>query len=118
MARFSQIIRRKRVHFTNHALDRWWEREADNAPLGRQQSLALLRERLNGSRACRDLPNWARVSVYHRAVADHFVDLGDASGFVVNRNSNGDLVAVTYINQAATASGGLRPRNQNNNGGN
>ncbi len=118
MASFSQKIRRKRVHFTDHALDRWWEREADNAPLGRQQALALLRERLNGSRACRDLPHWARVSVYHRAVADHFVDLGDASGFVVNRNSNGDLVAVTYINQVATRSGRLRPPNQTNDGGN
>ena len=101
MASFSTRIRRRVIHFTDHALDRWWEREADNVPLGRRQALELLRERLEGAQAMRDLPPWARVSLFHKARLDHFVDLGDESGFVVNRNEGGDFVAVTYINKGA-----------------
>ena len=99
MAHFSTRIRRRVIHFTDHALDRWWERETDNAPLGRRRALGLLRERLAGATPLRSLPPWAQVSLFHKARLDHFVDLGDESGFVVNRNSGGDFVAVTYINK-------------------
>jgi hypothetical protein len=97
MAQFSQKIGRKMVYWTDHSLDRWWERCEDNDRAGRQECLTRLRERLSEHRIERDLPAWGRVSLFHRARAEGFLYIDDDSGFIINRNANGDFVAVTYI---------------------
>lgn len=97
MANFSCRVGRRTVYWTDHALERWWERCDANELNGHRAALELLRERLEGSRIKRDLPTWSRVTLYHRARAEGFVAIDEDSGFIVNRNPNGDYVAVTYI---------------------
>lgn len=99
MANFSENINRKTIHFSDHALDRWWERYEANEEAGRVKAMEALRDKLRGSRTSREMPPWARVNRYHKAVADHFVEIDSDSGFVVNRNPNGDFVAVTFIDK-------------------
>lgn len=99
MANFSEKINRYTVHFSDHALDRWWERYDDNETKGRVDALEDLRDKLRSSRKSREMPPWARVNRFHRARADHFLEISDESGFVVNRNPNGDFVAVTFIDK-------------------
>lgn len=99
MANFSEKINRKTVHFTDHALDRWWERYDPNEVAGRRDALEALREKLKGSQTSREMPPWARINRFHKAKADHFVNIDDEAGFVVNRNPNGDFVAVTFIDK-------------------
>lgn len=103
MAAFVHQHGRRRVFFTDHALDRWWERQRDNGLHGRQAAMNLLRERLDSAAQeprrtyQRDIPPWSRLSLWHRARADGFLTLGDDACFVINRNRGGDYVAVTYI---------------------
>ena len=99
MANFSEKINRRTIHFTDHALDRWWERFDENEIAGRADALDNLRQSLKESSVSRELPSWARVNRYHRAIADHFVKIDDDAGFVINRNPNGDFVAVTFIDK-------------------
>jgi hypothetical protein len=97
MAQFSEKIGRKVIWWTNHALERWWERCDANETNGRRDAMVLLREKIQDKRIERDLPPWSRVTLFHRARAEGFLFIDDHSGFVINRNPNGDYVAVTYI---------------------
>ena len=98
MATFVHKQDRITIYFTDHALDRWWERCEENGLHGRQKAMNLLRERLAGATwTGRYLPDWTRVSLWNRARAEGFLSLDDDSGFVVNRNPGADYVAVTYI---------------------
>ena len=97
MAQFSYRVGRKTVFWTDHALDRWWERCGANHLNGRVAALKLLRERLEAQRLDRDLPPWGRVTQWHRARAEGFLYIDDHSGFIINKNPSRDLVAVTYI---------------------
>jgi hypothetical protein len=101
MANFNAQIGRKTIYFSDHSLDRWWERCQENGLHGRQQAMDLLRSRLaEASWMGRAMPVWTRLSRWHRARAEGFLALDDESGFVVNRNIGGDFVAVTYIERA------------------
>jgi len=99
MATFAYERGRKTFYFSDHALDRWWERCQENGMHGRQQAMDLLRERLDGARWMgRTVPAWTRLSKWNRARAEGFLALDDENGFVVNKNpGGGDYVAVTYI---------------------
>jgi hypothetical protein len=101
MATFAYKLDRRQIFFTDHALDRWWERCQQNGLHGRQQAMTLLRERLGAARWTTEPPAWARLNLWHRACAEGMVVLDDDSGFVVNRNPQPDgsyqRVAVTYI---------------------
>ena len=98
MARFKHKQERRVIHFTDHALDRWWERCKKNDVHGRKEALALLRERLESAK-WGSIPAWARLSLWNRARAEGFLALDEDSGFVVNQNGGAsrDRVAVTYI---------------------
>lgn len=95
---FSYKLGRREIFFSNHALERWWERCRKNKMVGHRESLQLLSLALESGRWSTELPAWSRVSLWNRAVAEGFVYMDADSGFVVNRNSHsGDRVAVTYI---------------------
>jgi hypothetical protein len=89
---------RRKIFFSNHALDRWWDRCKKNEVHGRKDALALLRERLQEA-TWESLPAWSRLSMWNRARAEGFLALDENSGFVVNQNAGErrDRVAVTYI---------------------
>lgn len=91
------------IFFTDHALDRWWERCEANGLHGRQDAMNLLRERLQDSIWKHALPSWARVSLWNRARAEGWLGLDDDSGFIVNRNDKKERIAVTYIDRVKTA---------------
>lgn len=97
---------RQRIFFSDHALDRWWERQPQNFLNGRQAAQNLLRERLTVAahepRRTYTItpPPWTRLSIWHRARAAGFLLVGDNACFVINRNESGDLVAVTYLEHA------------------
>jgi hypothetical protein len=97
MATFNCQHGRRRIYFTDHALDRWWQRCKQNDVYGRQHAMDLLRSSLEEAIWSRSLPPWSRLSIWHQARAEGFLRIGDEAGFVVNRNENGDLVAVSYI---------------------
>ena len=97
MASFSHRVGRKTVFWTDHALDRWWERCQANSLTGRREALALLDERLDASKMVHTIPPWGCVSKFHRALAIGFIYIDETSGFIVNKNASSDLVAVTYI---------------------
>lgn len=96
---------RQPIVFSNHALDRWWERCEANQLNGRKAAMALLRARLTKATwIYRELPGWANVSLYHRARAEGFLALDEDAGFVVNRNAGGDRVAVSYLERLGAQS--------------
>lgn len=113
MAKFIHKLGRREIFFTDHALDRWWERCEKNDIHGRQQALDLLKSSLDKAKWDRDLPAWSRLSRWNRAQAEGFVEIDEASGFVVNKNKqkNGyDRVAVTYIDNIELKDGYDRNR--------
>lgn len=97
MAQFSYRVGRRTVYWTDHALERWWERCEENECNGHRDAMGLLEEKLKCIWVDRDLPPWSKVTRWHRALAEFFIYIEDDSGFIVNRNPNGDYVAVTYI---------------------
>jgi hypothetical protein len=97
MSSFTHEHGRRKIFFSDHALDRWWERCEQNDVHGRNEAMNLLRERLETAVWSRSTPGWAKISRWHRARAEGFLALDDVSGFVINRNPTGDRVAVTYI---------------------
>lgn len=101
MATFTHQHGRKKIHFTDHALDRWWERCKENDIHGRQQAMNLLRERLAQAKWT-SIPSWARLSLWNQARAEGFLAIDPDAGFVVNQNPNRDRVAVTYIENFET----------------
>ena len=96
---FARTVDKKKIHFSNHALDRWWERCEENEIHGRNQALDLLDEKLDGKKIHSRIPDWTKVNKYHRATARGFIPVGRHSGFVVNQNPNGDYVAVTFMDK-------------------
>ena len=97
MAKFVHTHGRMQIFFTDHSLDRWWERCEQNGLHGRVQALNLLREKLPDAEwQPKELPDWCRVSIYNRARAEGFLALDEDSGFVINRNEV-DYVAVTFL---------------------
>ena len=98
MAKFTYDLGRKTIFFSDHALDRWWERCRANRINGRQEALDLLRHRLDGDGVwTTSLPPWNMLNLWHQARAEGFIQLDADAGFVVNKNPSRDLVAVTYI---------------------
>lgn len=103
MAEFVHKLGRRRIYFTDHALDRWWDRCRANRVKGRSEALSLLRSSLNASTWKRDLPEWTSLSLWHQATAEGFIYITPDSGFVVRRNPNRDRVAVSYIERLRKA---------------
>lgn len=99
MARFEAEIGRKKIFFSDHALDRWWERCEENHVHGRKEAMALLRERLADAEWSREQPPWAHLSLWHRGRADGFLMINGSACFVVNKNPSKHLVAVTYLEE-------------------
>jgi hypothetical protein len=97
MAKFTYDLGRRTIFFSDHALDRWWERCRENEVHGRQEALDLLKQRLSEGVWTTSLPPWNMLNVWHQARAEGFIELSEESGFVVNKNPSRDLVAVTYI---------------------
>lgn len=97
MAEFLWHCGRRTIFFSDHSLDQWWDRCKKNEVHGRKQALSLLREALRGAQWERKLPGWCNVSLWHHARAEGFIAIDDRSGFVVNKNPNTHLVAVTYM---------------------
>jgi hypothetical protein len=103
MAGFSYKVGRRYIHFSDHALDRWWERCEENELHGRKAALQLLEERLLTARWSHVMPVWTRLSWWHHARAEGFVFIDEESGFVVNKNATGDRVAVTFVSKQHAA---------------
>ena len=97
MANFRRTVGRREVVFSDHALDRWWQRCEQNETHGRRDALRLLDSAIQDATWSRSIPNWAGLSMWNLARAEGFVYLDEDSGFVVNRNPSGDRIAVTYI---------------------
>jgi hypothetical protein len=106
MSTVRRPVGRHVVEFSDHALDRWWERQQSEDGCGRQEAIRRLDAALAASRKDRDAPPWADLSLWHRARAEFFLHTSDGA-FVVNRNANRDLVAVTYLRPRPAR---LRPR--------
>jgi hypothetical protein len=100
MSSFVKKVNRRIIHFSDHALDRWWERFRKNETGGRKEALELLRRSLEESREQKNTPPWYSPSLFHKATTHHFVSLDNGErGFVVMKNPSGDFVAVTYIDK-------------------
>lgn len=100
MPNFVRKVNRRKIHFTDHALDRWWERCKQNETSGRMKAMKLLHKSLQESREQKSLPRWYQPSLWHKATAHHFVSIDNGDrGFVVVKNPSGDFVAVTYIDK-------------------
>ena len=63
MASFVHTFGRRTVFFSDHALDRWWQRFHGDDCSGRQGAMNELRARLAGALVLTDPPAWARVSL-------------------------------------------------------
>ena len=105
MANFMREVGRREIVFTDHALDRWWQRCEENEINGRREALRLLDSVMDFATWKHSIPEWAGLSIWNLARAEGFVYIDDYSGFVVNRNPNGDRVAVTYIEKGYKSSG-------------
>lgn len=97
MARFAHQFGRRKIHFTDHALDRWWDRCKANEIKGRKEALENLRETLETAEFKASFPKWAVLKLWHQARAEGFIFLGEDAGFVVNKDADGTRVAVTYM---------------------
>jgi hypothetical protein len=97
MANYRRTLGRREIIFTDHALDRWWQRCEENEVKGRRDALRLLDSAMEHATWRSTTPDWAGLSIWNLARAEGFVHIDENSGFVVNRNPNGDRVAVTYI---------------------
>ena len=97
MANYSRTLGRREIIFTDHALDRWWQRCEENEVNGRKAALRLLDSAMEDATWKSTTPDWAGLSIWNLARAEGFVYLDEDSGFVINRNPSGDRVAVTYI---------------------
>ena len=73
MASFAHNFGRRTIHFSDHALDRWWQRFHGDDCSGRQAAMSELRDRLADALVSHDPPAWARVSLWHRARAELYL---------------------------------------------
>lgn len=98
MAFMRHKIGRKEVWFSDHALDRYWQRYMDQHPhAGRKEARATLEQELDTAWMSRNQPPWARMSRWHAARLESLLFLDDGRAFVTVKNPGGDIVAVTYI---------------------
>lgn len=84
---------RREVFFTDHALDRYFERTG-------KKNLSQLRKDLKLVTYDRREPSWMLLNPWHRARAEGFLLLGADSAFVCVRQSGGNrdaLVSVTFM---------------------
>lgn len=104
MTQVAKRVEDKTVYFSNHALDRWWERCQENEVNGRSKALRLLRQRLDDSKllASDSMPSWVRDSVKAKISEDKqrgFLSLDNDNGFVVVENGKESFVAVTFLSK-------------------
>lgn len=92
------VIGRRTIYFSVHAVERYYERSSS-------RSADELRAALAEARWSRALPRWVVLSTWHRARAEGAIVLNDEEAFIVNRNSNGDLVAVTFLSRRDALAG-------------
>jgi hypothetical protein len=107
MSVFVRKIGRYPIAFSDHALDRWWERHHGEDACGRRAALEALDRALDGATRTTEPPAGTSLSLWHRARADHYIVCEDGF-FVVNRGDGAggrDRVATTYI-YLATGNGG------------
>lgn len=98
MAYFKYEVRRRTIYFSDHALDRYWQRYMDDNPhAGRKDCRQTLADEMASARWHRGIPPWSHMNLWHRARCEGVVYLDDDRAFVINRNPSKDLVAVTYI---------------------
>jgi hypothetical protein len=98
MAFMKHKVGRKEVFFTDHALDRYWERFVDQNPhAGRKEARAMLERELEQAELRHNRPSWARMSAWHAARCIYTLYLDCDRAFVINKNPSGDLLAVTYL---------------------
>lgn len=98
MAHFKHTIGRREVFFSDHALDRYWQRHLDDNPhAGRKECRETLDRELDGAFWMAGIPGWSRMTLWHRARCEGCVMLDDDHAFVINRNPSRDLVAVTFL---------------------
>jgi len=98
VAAFNAQVGRHTIHFSDHALDRFWERCCHEGYIGRREALLRLRAALAGlERIQRQPPPWLRTSWWNIARAEGYLVVLEDTCIVVNRNANGDRVAVTTI---------------------
>lgn len=96
---FARKVGRYHIAFTNHALDRWWERHHGEDPCGRRAAMDALDKALDKAERTTEPPPGSNLSLWHRARADHYL-LCEDGFFVVNRGDGAggrDRVATTYI---------------------
>ena len=86
----SHTVNGRVIAFSTHAIERYYERT------DRSDASALRRD-LEKARWDRSVPGFAKLSVWHRARAEGSLVLTPTSAFIVNRNADGDLVAVTFL---------------------
>lgn len=97
---------RRQIFFTDHALDRYWQRHLDDNPnAGRKQARAKLRQELPNATWQRTPPPWAYMTIWHRARCEGVVMMDEGRCFIVNKNPSGDLVAVTFISDQEELNG-------------
>lgn len=98
MAFLKHRVGRKDIFFTDHALDRYWERYADQNPhAGRKEARTMLMKELETAELRRDRPAWAKMSWWHAARCIYTLHLDDDRCFIINKNPSSDLMAVTYL---------------------
>lgn len=86
----SQKLGRRTIAYSVHAQERYFER-ADRHVRGELE--ADLEQATWSNR----VPTWAHLNTWHRGRAEGAVMLDEGRAFIVNRNANGQLVAVTYV---------------------
>jgi hypothetical protein len=105
MSQIKKRIDDKVVYFSDHALDRWWERCEENEVNGRSRAIRLLRESLNECRLLPSgpMPSWVRDSAKSRLRNNQkgFLSLDNDNGFVIVEDGKGKFVAVTFLSKLA-----------------
>lgn len=102
MTQVAKRVDDKTVYFSNHALDRWWERCEENEVNGRSKALRLLKQRLDESEVLRSMPPWVRDSVKAQISEGKergFLSLDNDNGFVIVENGKESFVAVTFLSK-------------------
>jgi hypothetical protein len=96
--------RRRQIHFTHHALDRFWDSVPALACAGRRQALAELERQLQSATRDRQPPAWSVVTRFYAALTDHYLEV-ESGAFPVVRDPGGGFVAVTFLSEVRTRAG-------------
>jgi len=92
MNNFAKKINNIEINFSNHAITRWQERT-------KSTSLKPLELLLEDPKIENGAPEWCDINTHHQKVVHHSIFVDDESCFIVNKNPNGDFVAVTFIDK-------------------